>query len=195
MTGQFPLNWPNGEERTKYPVRSNFSKKTFGRVRNELIKEIQRIGAESAIMSCNLELRQDGLPYSTRRQPDDSGVALYFNFEGEPKAICCDKWKTVEENIWSIINTIKAIRAIERWGTSNIKNKILSGLKQLPEAGAPREIFYRATGTHPKSTVDEVTTAWRNWIKDNHPDKGGDTDLYLEMNESYLKCRDLSLKT
>jgi hypothetical protein len=51
-------------------------------VTNHLINEIRRLGGDNAILSTNIKLRVDGLPYSNQAQPNDTGAAVYFNLKG-----------------------------------------------------------------------------------------------------------------
>lgn len=71
MADAYPLQWPAAWQRSKFPRRSRF-KMTTGRARDNLIAELQRMGAKSITISTNVELRNDGLPYSNRRPPNDA---------------------------------------------------------------------------------------------------------------------------
>jgi hypothetical protein len=71
----YPLQWPDGWPRTAYGKResdSRFDGKvyglTMGRARDQLIAELQRPGAGGVVISSNVQLRQDGLPYSDQRR-------------------------------------------------------------------------------------------------------------------------------
>ena len=59
----------------------------------ELIWELKRLGARGMVLSTNVELRQDGLPYSNRRRPEDPGVAV-MRFEVEAAAA----WPSLDED-------------------------------------------------------------------------------------------------
>ncbi len=67
-----------------------------------IVWELERLGARHGVVSTNIELRRDGLPYSNRRQPEDPGVAVYFQQDGKQQCIPCDRWRTVEENCRAI---------------------------------------------------------------------------------------------
>ena len=87
MSEAFPLYWPEGWPRTSTWQRQNdtkFKGVTFGRARDDLLAEIKRLGGAQVILSTNVALRLDGLPYADRRNPEDPGVAVYFKRKGKP---------------------------------------------------------------------------------------------------------------
>ena len=49
---------------------------------DQIIREVRSLGGAQLIISTNIELRNDGLPYSNRRSPDDQGAA--FNRQTAP---------------------------------------------------------------------------------------------------------------
>ena len=91
MTEAFPLQWPAGRPRSSYSQRSRF--KVSGWDATKLvIAEIRRLGGRNAVISSNVELRNDGLPYANRKPPADKGVAVYFEYRQQPMCFACDKW-------------------------------------------------------------------------------------------------------
>ena len=141
MVEAYPLQWPQGWPRTKFPERSKFYEKKQGswatevsmtKARAFLLGELNRLNASSVVISSNLELRQDGLPYAGRRRPQDCGVAVYFQLGGSDQCIPCDKWDRPEDNIYAIGKTIEALRGIERWGAKEMVNAAFRGFQSLP---------------------------------------------------------------
>ena len=43
------------------------------------IEELRRSYTTDLILSMNVDLRRDGLPYANYKEPIDPGVAVYFN--------------------------------------------------------------------------------------------------------------------
>src|SRR3954464_15309435 len=129
MTNAYPLAWPNGWPRTPAAKRqpSRFSPGALSKEAQETIWELARLGARQAVISTNVELRQDGLPYSNRRKPDDPGVAVYFMYEKRQQCIPCDRWSTVEENLRAIWKSIEALRSLERWGAKSFVDAAFTG--------------------------------------------------------------------
>lgn len=44
---------------------------------------------------------------------------------------------------------------------------------------------YRVLGVSPDSTPDQIKLAWRELARRHHPDKGGDSDVFKSIKESY----------
>lgn len=82
MKEAFPLSWPDGWVRTRPQHRrsNNTWKKTFGVYRDELVSEIERLGASTLVISTNIPLTLRGLPREGYNPPDP-GVAVYFERE------------------------------------------------------------------------------------------------------------------
>jgi hypothetical protein len=131
MTAAYPLQWPTGKKRTSYRESSRF-RSSFAVARDELINELKMLGAKQVVISTNVPLRQDGLPYANFRQPADPGVAVYFQYKNNSMCFACDRWQKIDDNIQAIRHTINALRGIARWGTGDILTAALTGFTALP---------------------------------------------------------------
>ena len=114
MTEAFPLQWPASRPHTPTPARSRFDT-SQDRAQRTLVDEVRRMGGSNLVISTNIELRRDGLPYAGRREPADKGVAVYFDYRKRPMCFACDRWARIGDNIYAIAKTIEALRGIERW--------------------------------------------------------------------------------
>lgn len=185
---RFPLAWPTGWKRTPSHARRQaaFSKRvqTAGRAwaRKErlgvgdgldrLTDELRRLGASNVVISSNLRVRGDGLPYAQQaKQLDDPGVAVYFRLKGAPRALACDKWHSAAENMAAIAGHIAAIRAQERYGVGTLE-QAFAGYAALPPNAA---IDWRAVLDFGPGqvTVDDVQAKYRLLARKAHPDAGG----------------------
>ncbi len=54
--------------------------------------------------------------------------------------------------------------------------------------------YYRTLGVSPDSTPDEIKSAYRAKAKLHHPDKGGDENIFKEVNEAYSILSDPNKK-
>ena len=147
----YPLQWPAGFSRKNGRSQSQFGGHTLAHVRDTLLHQLgllHRQAHRSAVISSNVELRLDGLPYSGRRAPEDKGIAVYFQMplpqrswrdpqQFEWKVFACDQWNRVECNLWAIAKTIEAMRGIDRWGVSDMLSRAFTGFK-VPEEGSGR---------------------------------------------------------
>jgi len=191
MTEAYPLQWPEGKPRSKYHKSAAFSPKSFGMARDFLLLELSRLKAKNVVISSNIPLRQDGLPYAKFAIPADKGVAVYFEYEGQQMAFSCDQWDKIEHNIYAIGKTIEAIRGIERWGSGDMMRAAFQGFTALP---APMttpvyrqwwEVLEIDRGEHP----DTVKARYRTLARRYHPDNGGDADKMAQINEAYAMAR------
>jgi hypothetical protein len=178
----YPLYWPEGRARTSWNRRKN-SKFTpnFANARDGLIKEVSRLGGKKVILSTNIPLRNDGLPYANMREPEDPGVAIYFDYKGKPMCFACDQYRKTRENIRAISLTIAAIRAIERYGSSDMMERAFRGFTALPETAGEywREVLEIPQGVTP--TADHIEKTFRSFAHVYHPDKGGTTEEWLRL--------------
>ena len=191
MTQAYPLQWPIGKKRTLRPQRSAF-KQTQEAAQQMLVAEVRRLGGRRLVLSTNIAIRGDGLPYS--RQPrsayDDPGVAVYFDLSrnGMPQQMvfACDRWDKIGDNIYAIAKTIEALRGIERWGSGDMVQAAFTGFEALPPPAGERpwrEVF--AEFGFPRiDRVEGLEVAYRKASMSAHPDQGGDHDKMADLNRA-----------
>ena len=188
----YPLSWPVTQQRTRSRTRSSFAATSVSRELRNLFAELGRLGCGdwNVIVSSNVELRRDGLPYSNRRPPDDPGVAVYFKVGGEPRVLACDRWDLVEHNLRAIVKHIEAMRGMERWGVGT-RDQAFAGYKALPAPGAGR-MWFEVLGFSSEANVDLDTARarYRHQARQLHPDTGGDQAAMAELNEAWRRCQE-----
>ena len=169
MTQAYPLQWPPGIPRARQPSRSAFGEVTIHRATQELLWEIQRMHGRLPVISTNLELRNDGLPYSKQRPITDCGVAVYFTRRARQLVFACDRWDRIEHNLRAITKTIDALRGIERWGSTDLMERAFTGFEALP---APEQ-WWQVLGVSQGVTAAEINAAYRRLAAAAHPDRAG----------------------
>ena len=187
MIQAYPLQWPIGWTRKERPQMSKFST-SLGDASAALMRELRLMGAQRIIISSNLMLRKDGLPYANQRQPDDAGVCVYFIKDGQQMAIPCDWWCDVEDNVQAIRLTVEALRGIERWGTREMMSAAFQGFKALPSSAteAAQRSWHDILGVDPNASAEEIRKAYKAKAKLYHPDAdGGDHAKFLEVQSAY----------
>jgi hypothetical protein len=203
MINAYPLCWPSGWGRTKISQNSRFKRiqsvshnrceHTVFEGVNEVNAELKRLGAKNIIISSNMPVRNDGTPYSNARNPDDSGVAVYFALNGSQQCIPCDKWKSAADNLWAVAKTIEALRGIERWGAKDMVTAAFKGFTALPDySGDPdrnltetkRDWFAGDWFADCRDRL-EVKDKYKQLIKVLHPDVGGNVREFSDMQEQY----------
>lgn len=181
----YPLHWPIGRPRTPSHKREEGRFKTTpGRATDEIFEELRRMGVRLPVLSTNVVLRQDGIPYANRKPPEDPGIAVYFEYKGKQFTFACDRYDRVHKNIKATAKTIEALRGIERWGTGEMVQQAFAGFAALPAPEAKKPWWEVLEVPHYAPWGDIV--ARRNQLaKINHPDRGGNLDRMAEINAAF----------
>lgn len=189
MTEAYPLHWPPGRPRTSRPERARFDT-PFTRARDGLMDELRLMGARNVVLSSNLTIRRDGLPYANQREPEDSGVSVYFEHSGESLCFSCDRWDRVKDNIRAVQKTIEAMRGIERWGTGEMVKAAFSGFQALPAPGQATPARWRQVlGLDETASLADAEAAYRAALKKAHPDVGGSPEAFHEVQSAISQAR------
>lgn len=196
MAEAYPLTWPDGQPRTPSHMRKRSQFKVSQDTAQRFLRaEIQRLGGRNLIISTNIPIRQDGLPYAdaARRIIRDNGVAVYFDYDGKPMCFACDKWETVRENIHAISKTIEALRGIERWGSGDMMEKAFRGYAALPPPMTPpKQKWWQVFGfSGPDVTFATIRAKYLDFVRQFH--EGGatpDPDRMAMYNAAYDEARE-----
>lgn len=209
-TQRYPLSWPTGWKRTPYSqrrraafhahktvyssnvqpngTRSSWKQKealTVGGGLERVMGELRRLGARGVVISSNLRIRNDGLPYAAQaKNLDDPGVAVYFKLDNKPRVLACDKWLSAAENMAAIAGHIAAIRAQDRYGVGTLE-QAFAGYAALPEKTDGSD--WRAElGFTAKDNVDAVSmeVQFRRLLRERHPDVGGSHEAMARLNRA-----------
>lgn len=145
----------------------------------------------SAIISTNVRVRIDGLPYSDQKEPADPGVAVYWKRKGREQCMAIDRYDRVADNIAAIAATLEALRAIERHGGGSILDRAFEGFAQLPPAIIASRPWREVLGFKLESrvTLDEAESAFRRLSLEHHPDQGGHDERMRELLEARRQAR------
>ena len=188
----YPLSWPASWPRYKYNRSSSrFGKKSMEAAAREIYRQLKLLGCGdwNVIISTNVELRRDGIPYSNAKRPADPGAAVYFQINRKPQVLACDRWVSVEENLWSIAMHIDAIRAQARWGVGSVE-QAFAGYTALPPAGStPAAPWHQVLGVTPDVSLEFAKQAYIAEAKKSHPDNGGSTDAMQRLNAAWDQAR------
>jgi hypothetical protein len=205
----FPLTWPARQART--PRQKRQTDAPFSKVEHvtgaDLVKrsrdkavsisvaierlqqQLDMLGAQLPVLSSNLELRLNGLPRSGQTEPDDVGVACYFNLRDRRMVIACDRWVRTADNIAAIAAHIRATRSVERYGCGSVE-QAFTGYLKLP---APGDINWRTILGVPEGfapDLDWIENRRRTLAKWHHPDvESGSTEQMTEINRAADEAR------
>jgi hypothetical protein len=184
-----PLCWPALQPRVApYQRTSSRFKVSLAESRTDLLRELALLGAKDIVISSNLELRRDGLPYADAREPSDPGIAVYFSRNKKPFVIACDTYNKVAHNLRAVGVTVEALRTIQRHGASSMLEQAFTGFAALPAAGFKKP-WWEVLGVSERSTTTERRDAFNGLCLIHHPDRGGSHERMAEINEAYTTSK------
>jgi hypothetical protein len=194
----YPLQWPVGQPRTaSFNRRDAQFQVPFGRARTLMLRSLQLLGArpDEVVVSSNIELRRDGMPYADFKQPADPGVAVYFDRivggKRTPFVVACDTYSRVLWNLRAVGLTIDAMRSIQRYGASSLLEQAFQGFAALPPAGYEKP-WWEVLGVDVDKphTLDLVRAAYLELVKLHHSDVGGDHERMVEINLAFEQAKE-----
>jgi hypothetical protein len=193
----YPLQWPQGWPRAKYRKAAQFGRTeqrpgqsyksktdlTMADAMKRVKVELERLGADAvddSIVSTNLKLNLSGLPRGDQGEPQDPGVAVYFQKKGAPmRVIAIDAYDRVRDNVAAIAATLEAMRAIERHGGAQILERAFSGFAALT---APGKTWWDTLEVRPDASREVIEANFKRLAHDRHPDKGGSHEAMAALN-------------
>lgn len=192
----FPLAWPSFRARTPAAKRTvgafTSGKKLIDipAAADRLEDEVRRLGGRNLLISSNLRPTLGGRPAANQGNPDDPGVAIYFQMGNDPITLACDTYTSLAQNLAALAQHIEATRRIERYGVQSAK-ETLQAFSALPPPAAKRS-WREVLGLQQHRAVDRDTIqgAWKYLAAKYHPDAGGDPAKMSEINVA----RDEALK-
>lgn len=149
-----------------------------------IMNELRTFGVRDGewVISTDLELRNDGLPRSNQRQPEDPGVAVYWTRKGKQNVMAIDLYDRVADNLAAIAATLNAMRAIERHGGAQILDRAFEGFVALAAPGAKG--WRQVLGFPPapmRPTAEQIKARFNLLAKEAHPDVGGSSEAMAEL--------------
>jgi hypothetical protein len=188
----YPLSWPLGWRRTAVRRRSRFGtynkKPTVAAAVDELMLELDRMGAYDVVVSTNLVLRIVGLPRSGQAEPKDPGAAVYFKRDGTDHVLPCDTFDKVGCNLYALARTVSALRQMERDGCAQIVGQAFTGFKALPpDTKAARADWQGVLGVQVSDGYDKIRARYLELVKRYHPDNAetGDAAEFMRVKAAW----------
>lgn len=184
-SAEYAIEWPEGFDRTppseRRPYPGGFEV-TRTRAFDSILEECEKMDV------VNVEV-QTAAPHTAKhphrpykdRDPEDPGVVVYFDREGQRYAVPCDRWDNLRDNARAIALYLDSKRAIERYGVATVDTEMST--QALPsgddeeaivvaegEVQAPHEVL----GVAEDAPEAVIRGAARQLKAEYHPDRGGD---------------------
>lgn len=188
MTAQaFPLSWPDGLPRTERKAASQFKTGLPAALKN-VRTALEAFGRDSGkpvadiVLSSNVTLGQE--------RPDDTGVAVWFTWDGAQRCIAVDRYPKPEDNLQAIYHVLEARRTEMRHGGLHIVRQTFKGFTALP-APANRKSWREVLGIEAGKQVGaaDIDARYRELAAKAHPDKGGSTEAMAELNRARAEAK------
>lgn len=188
MDGSEHIDWPAEFERTDpsdrepYPGGFRVTRSTaFGNILDELatwqgVTDVQLdSGAEH-------QKRNPNKPYANASY-DDPGVVVRFNKDGEDMAAACDRWDNPRDNAQDLYHYLHETRMQEKRGTVTAESeyeklRLPSGDEDATAAEPPA---HAVLGVDRDASEAEVREAYRERLKETHPDHGGTQEQFKRV--------------
>lgn len=177
----YPLVWPDGLPRTERKASSQFRTSLSAAIKN-VQKSLAAFGGDTGRAVSNISVTSNvgGIAFSA---PADTGVAIWFDWEGAQRCIAVDRYPKVEDNLQAIHHILEARRTEMRHGGLHIVRQTFKGFMALPApegAKSWREVL-NLTGP---VTAGDIDRAYREKAGTAHPDKGGTADAMALLNRA-----------
>jgi hypothetical protein len=178
----YPLLWPENWPRTRNPGKSQFKTSLSAAIKNvqgsiQLFAKDSGQKVEGLLVSNNVSLMDSN--------PKDSGVAVYFTWDGISTCIAVDRYQKIEENLQAIHHVIEAERTKLRHGGLNLVRAAFRGYAALPPPSRAKRSPWDVLGVPRGASQEEIDSAYREQAKKAHPDAdGGSQEAMQELNEA-----------
>lgn len=166
----YPLAWPDGLPRTERKAPSQFRTSLSAAI-NNVKKSLAAFGNDTSKSVTNIAVTSNvgGITFD---DPDDTGIAVWFEWEGVQRCIAVDRYKKVEDNLQAVHHILEARRTEMRHGGLHIVRQTFKGFAALPapEGAKPwREVL----GIDGPTSASAIRVRYRELAKDAHPDRPG----------------------
>lgn len=181
MTAQaYPLTWPPGFPRAK--------DREEGRFKTALPNAIKNVQASLRGFAADSDKKLEGLVISSNvtlglDEPTDTGVAVWFAWDGLQVCIPVDRYRSVASNLQAVHHILEARRVELRHGTLALVRATFTGFMALPAPAGGA--WWEVLGLKPAATADEIKEARQRLATQHHPDKGGDAAKMAEINRAH----------
>ncbi|WP_436344163.1 hypothetical protein [Natronorubrum sp. FCH18a] len=119
------LEWSDGFERTPAGDRESYPhgfRVSRTRAFENILEEVGKMNARNVqVKTAAPHTQAEPHRLYADRDPDDPGIVVYFERDGQQFAVPCDRWDNLRDNAQSIAKYLNAKRALERRRKSIIR--------------------------------------------------------------------------
>jgi len=187
------LDWPAGFERTPVSARKRYPggfEVSRSVAFDSIVEELEKMDAVNVDVETAAPhtAKYPHRPYKDR-DPEDPGVVVYFDRDGQRFAVPCDRWNNLRDNARAIAKYLDAKRAIERYGVATVETEMStqalpSGDDEIVVAGGETKETHEVLGIQEDAPEKVIEAAARARKAETHPDSGGDRDEFERVKEA-----------
>jgi hypothetical protein len=194
-----PLSrWPANRPPTESRDSSAAFKSSLPATLNALERELEKIRASDVVLEIDVdhrELRVNGEPRAFARTLTTPGIVLRFiDARGQTITMPCDRFDTWQANCRALYLTLKALRAVDRYGAT-ASGEQYRGWTALPATTTAFTVDQAASYLSRMSgngsaapaiakEIDIARKAYRLAAANTHPDRGGSTGNFQLTQEA-----------
>lgn len=173
----FPLQWPDGwrryvkGDRKRARFKSGAGAVSVSQAVGRLEIQLKLLKVSTHVLSTNVPLSSTRRPISGAAEPDDVGVALYFQLGGQGRCMGADKWDRVADNICAIAYHLEAIRAMDRYGVGTVHQMFAGMAPRLQSSPLEWWLVLQIGRFH--STRLDIDRVYKKLAARHHPDVPG----------------------
>lgn len=186
----YPLQWPSN-----YPLTSKYEKSinrsfsrtlTIGEAITFLEEELQALEeVKDAVLSTDFE--HIDKPHLIRRAGFENGAVLKFKYGKDYFHIACDRWLSVEQNIYAIHLVLRNIRNNVGYGVGDLRKALAGyaiGSGTYTPVNFTLEAWRSTLGLGPTATLEDAHAVYRRRAKAAGNDQALLVELNLAMDEA-----------
>lgn len=179
MIPPYPLAWPERLPRTARPISGSF-KTTLPRAIENVEKSLELFAKDSGQLVTNIAITSMKAGLSSA-QPSDTGVSIWFEWDGEQRCVAVDRYDKLEDNVQAIHHVIEARRTELRHGGLNIARQTFKSFTALPHYPVDWRKLLGFDKPGQIVTKDMIEAAYRLRAKTAHPDKPGGSAAEFQL--------------
>jgi hypothetical protein len=183
----YPLAWPEGLPRTERKVTSQF-RTTLSAALNNVRKSLEAFGQDSGKAVSEISISSNVTLGNNR--PPDTGVAVWFEWDGQQRCIAVDRYPKPEDNLQAIHHVLEARRTEMRHGGLHVVRQTFKGFTALP-APSGRKSWREVLGIKEANvSAAQIDTAYRALAAKAHPDAGGSNEKMSLLNAARKEAKE-----
>lgn len=159
----YPLCWPDNIRRTKTSERSPFRTELPKAIKN-VESSLRLFGSDTGKSITRVSVTSNvGLMGGTS---SDTGVAVWFEWDGAVRCIACDRYLTVKDNLQAVHHVLEARRTEMRHAGLEMTRASFRGFTPALLAGPVQTPWHSVLGVKPTATKDEIAAAYKAKARD-----------------------------